>query len=80
MAVVCAGRGSQQQYAAVSESQPAGESAGRVFSLGTTMKLDFTKLDGLAPAVIQDVDDGRVLMVGFMNEESFRKTCETVGG
>jgi phosphoribosyl-AMP cyclohydrolase len=41
------------------------------------MKLDFTKLDGLAPAVIQDVDDGRVLMVGFMNEESFRKTCET---
>lgn len=41
------------------------------------MELDFTKLDGLLPAVIQDVDTGRVLMVGFMNEEAFRKTVET---
>jgi len=39
--------------------------------------LDFTKLDGLIPAVIQDSADGRVLMVGFMNEEAFRKTLET---
>ncbi|MBS1872947.1 MAG: phosphoribosyl-AMP cyclohydrolase [Acidobacteria bacterium] len=41
------------------------------------MKLDFTKLDGLLPAVIQDHATGRVLMVGFMNEEAFRKTVET---
>src|SRR3954463_5345934 len=41
------------------------------------MKLDFTKLDGLLPAVIQDHQTGRVLMVGFMNEEAFRKTVET---
>ena len=41
------------------------------------MKLDFTKLDGLVPAVIQDHASGRVLMVGFMNEEAFRRTVET---
>ncbi len=41
------------------------------------MKLDFTKLDGLVPAVIQDIDDGRVLMVGFMNEESFQRTRQS---
>ena len=41
------------------------------------MDLDFTKLDGLLPAVIQDHTSGRVLMVGFMNEEAFRRTIET---
>ncbi len=41
------------------------------------MQLDFKKLDGLLPAVIQDHQTGRVLMVGFMNEEAFRKTVET---
>ena len=41
------------------------------------MNLDFTKLDGLIPAVIQDEGDGEVLMVGFMNEKSFSKTIES---
>ncbi|MBI3679163.1 MAG: phosphoribosyl-AMP cyclohydrolase [Acidobacteria bacterium] len=41
------------------------------------MDLDFTKLDGLIPAVIQDQRTGRVLMVGFMDKEAFRKTVET---
>jgi phosphoribosyl-AMP cyclohydrolase len=41
------------------------------------MKLDFTKLDGLIPAVIQDQTTGRVLMLGFMNEEAFEKTIES---
>ena len=41
------------------------------------MNLDFDKLGGLAPAVIQDHASGRVLMVGFMNEEAFRRTVET---
>jgi len=41
------------------------------------MNLDFSKLDGLVPAVIQDAASGRVLMLGFMNEEAFRKTVET---
>ena len=41
------------------------------------MDLDFGKSDGLVTAVIQDAGSGRVLMVGFMNEEAFRKTVET---
>ena len=41
------------------------------------MKLDFSKLDGLLPVVVQDASDGRVLMLGFMNDEAFRRTCET---
>jgi len=41
------------------------------------MNLDFSKLDGLVTAVIQDQSSGRVLMVGFMNEEAFRRTVET---
>lgn len=41
------------------------------------MELDFSKLDGLVAAVVQDHTSGRVLMVGFMNEEAFRKTVET---
>jgi phosphoribosyl-AMP cyclohydrolase len=41
------------------------------------MNIDFAKLGGLAPAVIQDHSTGRVLMVGFMNEEAFRMTVET---
>lgn len=41
------------------------------------MNLDFAKSDGLVTAVIQDFQTGRVLMVGYMNEESFRKTIET---
>jgi phosphoribosyl-AMP cyclohydrolase len=41
------------------------------------MDLDFKKMDGLVTAVIQDNASGRVLMVGFMNEEAFRMTVET---
>jgi len=41
------------------------------------MDLDFSKLNGLVTAVIQDHKTGRVLMVGFMNDEAFRKTAET---
>ena len=41
------------------------------------MKVDFDKLGGLVPAVVQDYSTGRVLMVGFMNEEAFRRTVET---
>ena len=36
--------------------------------------MDFTKLDGLIPAVVQDDDSGEVLMVGFMNEEALNAT------
>lgn len=36
--------------------------------------MDFSKLDGLIPAVIQDDASGEVLMVGFMNEEALQLT------
>src|SRR3984957_6742806 len=38
------------------------------------MDLDFTKLDGLLPAVIQDAGTGEVLMLGFMNAEAYAAT------
>jgi phosphoribosyl-AMP cyclohydrolase len=41
------------------------------------MPLNFTKLDGLLPAVVQDADSGEVLMVGFMNEDALMKTKQT---
>jgi phosphoribosyl-AMP cyclohydrolase len=39
--------------------------------------MDFSKLDGLIPAVIQDEDSQEVLMVGFMNEEALALTKTT---
>ena len=39
-------------------------------------QLDFAKLDGLLPAVIQDHTTGQVLMLGFMNEEAYAKTVQ----
>lgn len=41
------------------------------------MKLDFGKLDGLVPAIVQDATSGEVLMVAFMNEEAWNKTLES---
>lgn len=41
------------------------------------MQLDFDKFFGLIPAVIQDDKSGRVLMVGYMNEEAFDMTVKT---
>ena len=41
------------------------------------MNLDFEKSGGLITAVIQDHLTGRVLMVGYMNQEAFQRTVET---
>ena len=41
------------------------------------MQIDFEKMDGLAPAIVQEDTTGEVLMVGFMNAEAFAKTMET---
>lgn len=41
------------------------------------MKIDFAKMDGLVPAIIQDADTRQVLMLGFMNEKAYQKTMET---
>jgi phosphoribosyl-AMP cyclohydrolase len=41
------------------------------------MEIDFDKMQGLAPAVIQDAGTGELLMVGFMNREALDKTLRT---
>ncbi len=41
------------------------------------MEIDFNKMDGLVPAIIQDAQTDKVLMLGFMNEEAYQKTVET---
>ena len=43
---------------------------------GSLGRLDWDKGGGLLPAVIQDARTGRVLMVGYMNPESLRRTLE----
>ena len=41
------------------------------------MNIDFKKMGGLVPAIIQDAKTKNVLMLGFMNEEAFQKTLDT---
>lgn len=41
------------------------------------MKLDFEKMGGLIPAIVQDNQTNKVLMLGFMNEEAYETTKET---
>jgi len=40
----------------------------------TDIKLDFKKMNGLIPAIVQDFKTNEVLMFGFMNEEAWKKT------
>jgi phosphoribosyl-AMP cyclohydrolase len=40
------------------------------------MRINFEKMQGLVPAVIQDAGNGDVLMLGFMNREAWEKTSE----
>ena len=41
------------------------------------MKLDFEKMGGLIPAIVQDYNTNKVLMLGFMNEEAYEETKTT---
>jgi phosphoribosyl-AMP cyclohydrolase len=41
------------------------------------MELDFEKENGLIPVIVQDYENGEVLMLGFMNREAFARTNET---
>lgn len=43
----------------------------------TEPTIDFGKMDGLVPGIVQDARNGQVLMLGFLNDESWRKTQET---
>jgi phosphoribosyl-AMP cyclohydrolase len=45
--------------------------------VSSMVELDFTKLDGLVPAIAQDWQTGEVLMVAFMNRESWDLTQKT---
>ena len=40
-------------------------------------KIDFDKMDGLVAGIVQDARTGEVLMLGFLNPESYAKTVET---
>ncbi len=40
------------------------------------MQIDFDKMDGLVPAIVQEDSTGEVLMVGFMNAESYAITTD----
>ena len=40
-------------------------------------EIDFDKMQGLAPAIVQDAATGDVLMLGFMNCEAWRRTFST---
>ena len=42
-----------------------------------TIKLDFNKLDGLVPAIVQDFETGQVLMLAFMNAQAWETTLTT---
>ena len=41
------------------------------------MKIDFEKMGGLVPAIIQDAKTKTVLMLGYMNQEAYEKTTKT---
>ena len=43
----------------------------------TNPVIDFDKMDGLVPGIVQDAASGQVLMLGFLNPVSYAKTLET---
>ena len=42
-----------------------------------TKQIDFSKMNGLVPAIVQDARTKTVLMLGFMNSEAYEKTIVT---
>ena len=41
------------------------------------LEIDWKKMDGLIPAVVQDVDTLEILMLGYMNQEAVDRTLST---
>lgn len=41
------------------------------------IELDFKKGNGLLPAIVQDYESGKVLMLAYINEESWKKSIQT---
>ena len=48
-----------------------------VASKGAGIQIDFNKMDGLVPGMVQDAKTGEILMLGFLNEVSYQKTIES---
>ncbi|WP_439474051.1 bifunctional phosphoribosyl-AMP cyclohydrolase/phosphoribosyl-ATP diphosphatase HisIE [Algoriphagus formosus] len=48
-----------------------------MFQKKENMNIDFSKMNGLIPAIVQDAVSGKVLMQGYMNEEALEKTKES---
>ncbi|GAB6262090.1 bifunctional phosphoribosyl-AMP cyclohydrolase/phosphoribosyl-ATP diphosphatase HisIE [Photobacterium sp. R1] len=45
--------------------------------MSLSSEINWEKVDGLVPAVVQDCRSGQVLMLGFMNDEALNKTLDT---
>jgi len=45
--------------------------------MSEAVKIDFAKDNGLVAGIVQDAETGAVLMLGFLNEESYKKTLES---
>ena len=45
--------------------------------MSTSPTIDFEKMDGLVPGIVQDARTGEMLMLGFLNATSYQKTLET---
>lgn len=45
--------------------------------MADAVKIDFDKMDGLVPGIVQDARSNEVLMLGFLNDESYRKSLES---
>lgn len=48
-----------------------------MYSKQTSESIDFEKMGGLIPCVVQDIESKDILMVGFMNQEAFDQTQST---
>jgi phosphoribosyl-AMP cyclohydrolase len=72
---VCAALDNQNRSALVTRRPQLGR--GGFLFLGAAMQLDFEKMNGLLPAIVQDANTGQVLMAGYMNREALRETLAT---
>src|SRR5690349_9585376 len=69
--------GSREVHVVGSLSRRSAIARRRMGPHDTLKKMDYSKLDGLVPAVIQDAETGEVLMVGFMNDTALETTRAT---
>lgn len=45
--------------------------------MADAVEIDFGKMDGLVPGIVQDARTNEVLMLGFLNDESYKKSLES---